>query len=193
MDLVAVDAFPIPLATLFSHLFVADLDDASHTDENEGTEPERQSGSGLDLNEFPASVSRHVRKRRLGLSETDSEEDELRSLDECPVETHYVMQQEEEFGSVSFFFFLNTGPRGPLAGPEHNTYVRPAINVLRPAGRKFFFLTFLLFLIEIKFGRRIRFGKFFFFNAGPRGPLAGPEHSIYVRPAINVLRPAGRT
>jgi len=77
-----------------------DLDDASHTDENEGTEPERQSGSGLDLNEFPASVSRHVRKRRLGLSETDSEEDELRSLDECPVETHYVMQQEEEFGSI---------------------------------------------------------------------------------------------
>jgi len=74
---------------------IADLDDASHTDENEAMEAERQSGSALDVSEYR-------RKRRLG-TETDSEEDdeeELRSLDEFPVETTYVEQQEEEFGSI---------------------------------------------------------------------------------------------
>ena len=79
-----------------------DLDDASHTDENEVMEAERQSGSVLDMHDF-ANVGRHVRKRRLGTetdSEEEEEEEELRSLDEFPVETTYVEQQEEEFGSV---------------------------------------------------------------------------------------------
>ena len=80
--------------------FVSDLDDTSHTDENEGTEPERRSGSGLDSADFPNGSELQLRKRRLGTSETDSEEDDLRSLDEFLVETNYVMQQEEEFGSV---------------------------------------------------------------------------------------------
>ena len=96
ISIVQVDP-PLAVAFLFCLLgcLIADLDDASHTDENEAMEAERQSGSALDVSEYR-------RKRRLG-TETDSEEDdeeELRSLDEFPVETTYVEQQEEEFGSV---------------------------------------------------------------------------------------------
>ena len=64
-------------------------------------EAERQSGSGLDAADFATVGSRHSRKRRDSHhSDSESDEDELRSLDDFPVETSYVIQQEEEFGSV---------------------------------------------------------------------------------------------
>lgn len=72
-------------------------------------EAERQSSSGLDAADFATVGSRHSRKRRDSHhSDSESEEDELRSLDDFPVETTYVIQQEEEFGSVFFVAFSVT-------------------------------------------------------------------------------------
>ena len=86
---------PSPVSSL------TDFDDTSHTDENDVTEAERRSGSGLDAADFTNVGSRHSRKRHESRqSDSESDEDELRSLDDFPVETSYVMQQEEEFGSV---------------------------------------------------------------------------------------------
>ena len=110
-----------------------DLDDASHTDENDATEAERQSGSALDMSDYN-NVGRHVRKRRLG-TETDSEEEEeeeLRSLDEFPVETTYVEQQEEEFGSVIlhllFFFLLSFSLSLSLSSPSFAILRYPSLS-----------------------------------------------------------------
>lgn len=66
------------------------------------TEAERRSVSGMEPPDFATVGSRHARKRHDSPhhSDSESEEDELRSLDDFPVETTYVIQQEEEFGSV---------------------------------------------------------------------------------------------
>lgn len=75
------------------------------------TEAERRSVSGMEPPDFATVGSRHARKRHESHhSDSESEEDELRSLDDFPVETTYVIQQEEEFGSVliiSVFNFFN--------------------------------------------------------------------------------------
>ncbi len=98
-----------PFPFLFFYNFVTDFDDTSHTDENDMMEAERQSSSGLDAADFATVGSRHSRKRRDSHhSDSESEEDELRSLDDFPVETTYVIQQEEEFGSVFFVAFSVT-------------------------------------------------------------------------------------
>nr|CAH0112707.1 unnamed protein product [Daphnia galeata] len=83
------------------HFKDQDFDDTSHTDENDVTEAERQSGSRLDVADF-ATVGPRLPRTRHDSRHTDSEseEDELRSLDDFPVETLYVVQQEEEFGST---------------------------------------------------------------------------------------------
>ena len=75
--------------------FNADFDDTSHTDENDA---ERRSGSGMGSSEF-ATVGR-LKRQQSPNSDSESEEDDLRSLEDFPVETNYVIQQEEEFGSV---------------------------------------------------------------------------------------------
>lgn len=78
-----------------------DFDDTSHTDENDVTEAERRSGSVVDVADFATMGPRLPRTRHDSHhSDSESEEDELRSLDESPIETTYVVQQEEEFGSV---------------------------------------------------------------------------------------------
>ncbi|XP_046452707.1 oxysterol-binding protein-related protein 8-like isoform X1 [Daphnia pulex] len=83
------------------HFKDQDFDDTSHTDENDITEAERRSGSGLDVADFATVGPRLPRIRRDSHhSDSESEEDELRSLDDFPVETPYVVQQEEEFGST---------------------------------------------------------------------------------------------
>ena len=89
----------LPLPFIF--FLDTDFDDTSHTDENDVTEAERQSGSRLDVADF-ATVGPRLPRTRHDSHHTDSEseEDELRSLDDFPVETLYVVQQEEEFGSV---------------------------------------------------------------------------------------------
>lgn len=84
----------------------ADFDDTSHTDENDLQEAERRSGSGLDVADF-AMVGQRKRRQDSHNSDTDSDADDLRSLDDFPVETNYVVQQEEEFGSVVIFYISN--------------------------------------------------------------------------------------
>lgn len=91
----------LPLSFLSFVCRLTDFDDTSHTDENDITEAERRSGSGLDVADFATVGPRLPRTRRDSHhSDSESEEDELRSLDDFPVETPYVVQQEEEFGSV---------------------------------------------------------------------------------------------
>ena len=46
-----------------------------------------------------ATVGR-LKRQQSPNSDSESEEDDLRSLEDFPVETNYVIQQEEEFGSV---------------------------------------------------------------------------------------------
>ena len=81
-------------------------DDTSHTDENDLLDGSRGSGCGGD---FAMVGIRRKRTEELDMHSdgTDnSDGDELRSLEEddfpdFPVETTYVVQQEEEFGSVN--------------------------------------------------------------------------------------------
>ncbi|KAK4005876.1 oxysterol-binding protein-related protein 8 isoform X2 [Daphnia magna] len=83
------------------HFKDQDFDDTSHTDENDVTEAERRSGSVVDVADFATMGPRLPRTRHDSHhSDSESEEDELRSLDESPIETTYVVQQEEEFGST---------------------------------------------------------------------------------------------
>lgn len=93
--------FTIDSSPLFplSSTTALDFDDTSHTDENDIVEAERRSGFGMDGPDF-AMVGRRKRRQDSHHSDTDSDADELRSLDDFPVETNYVMQHEEEFGSV---------------------------------------------------------------------------------------------
>ncbi|XP_059351231.1 oxysterol-binding protein-related protein 8-like [Daphnia carinata] len=83
------------------HFKDQDFDDTSHTDENDMMEAERRSGSVVDVADFATMGPRLPRTRHDSHhSDSESEEDELRSLDESPIETTYVIQQEEEFGST---------------------------------------------------------------------------------------------
>lgn len=83
--------FPNPGLFLIS---IADCDDTSHTDENDPADAERHSG------DFEPARRRNLRESHN--SDSDSDEDDLRSIDDVPVETNYVVQHEEEFGCVIF-------------------------------------------------------------------------------------------